>query len=196
MSCEFKGGVDAYGGQPSRKFQASAFARAFPVTRNIMNRRTVLIATTLLGSAITAPQAAFAQSSQWLVGTWKLNLAKSTYTPGPPPRSQTLTFETEAQGHRVTVETINAQGNPAKAVLIRHDDGKSYPVTGNAAAFDAEAFRTVNDSTAWVIRTKAGKVVTTIVAEMSADGKSFTDTITGVNADGQPFYIVAVREKQ
>jgi hypothetical protein len=159
-----------------------------------MNRYTVIIATTLLGLVIAAPQAAFAQSNPW-IGTWSINLAKSTFSPGPPPRSQTLTFESEAQGHRVTVETINAQGNPAKAVLIRHDDGKSYPVTGNAA-FDAEAFRTVNDSTAWVIRTKAGKIVMTIVAEMSADGKSFTDTITGVNADGQPFYIVAVREKQ
>jgi hypothetical protein len=160
-----------------------------------MNRRTVLIATTLLGLAITTPQAAFAQSSQWLIGTWKTNLAKSTYTPGPLPRSQTLTFETEGQGHRVTVETINAQGNLAKAVFIRHDDGKSYPVTGNAA-FDAEAFRTVNDSTAWVIRTKAGKVVMTIVAEMSADGKTLTDTVTGVDTNGQPFYAVAIREKQ
>jgi len=27
------------------------------------------------------------------VGTWKLNLAKSTYSPGPAPKSQTLTIE-------------------------------------------------------------------------------------------------------
>jgi hypothetical protein len=186
-------------GKPSPNFNpASAcerFRTSIPVARNIMNLQTVLTATTLLGLATTAPQAAFAQSSEWLIGTWKTNLAKSTYSPGPPPRSQTLTFETEGRGHRVTSETINAQGNPVKAVFIRHDDGKSYPVTGNAA-FDSEAFRTVNASTAWIIRTKAGKVATTIVAEISADGKSLTDTITGLNANGQPFYIVAVREKQ
>jgi hypothetical protein len=28
-----------------------------------------------------------------LQGTWKLNVAKSTYSPGPPPKSQTLKWE-------------------------------------------------------------------------------------------------------
>jgi hypothetical protein len=163
-----------------------------------MNRRTVVIATTLLGFAIIAPQVAFAQQSNPWMGTWNANLAKSTFSPGPPLRSLILTFQPEGQGHRLTIENINAQGNPAKVVVIRQNDngdGKPYPVTG-AAAFDAEAFRTVNDSTAWIIRTKAGKIVTTIVSVMSADGKTFNDTITGVNANGQPFYNFVVYDKQ
>jgi hypothetical protein len=177
--------------------RASAFARAFPVARNIMNRCTILIATTLLGLAITTPQAAFAQSNPWM-GTWNANLAKSTFSPGPPPRSLILTFQPEGQGHRLTIENINAQGNPAKVVVIRPNDdgdGKPYPVTG-AAAFDAEARKTVNDSTWWLVRTKAGKVVTTIVSVMSADGKTFSDTITGVNANGQPLYNFVIYDKQ
>jgi hypothetical protein len=161
-----------------------------------MNRRNIFMVAGALGLAVaTLPQTAFAQNNPW-IGTWKTNLAKSTFSPGQPPRSQTLTLDPEGQGLRLTIETINAQGNPAKLVVSRpHDDGRPYPVTG-VAAFDAEAIRTVNDSTVWIIRTKAGKVTTTIIAEMSPDGKSFTDTITGVNANGQPFYNVAVREKQ
>lgn len=160
-----------------------------------MNLRTVLIATTHLGFAITAPQAAVAQSNPW-IGTWNINLAKSTFSPGPPPRNQILTIQAEGQGYRLTIETINAEGNPAKLVYIRpHDDGKPYPVM-DSAAFDSEAFRTVNDSTMWIIRTKAGKVVTTILGQLSADGKRITDTVTGVDTNGRPFYIVAVREKQ
>ena len=27
------------------------------------------------------------------VGTWELNLAQSTFSPGPPPKKQTLTFQ-------------------------------------------------------------------------------------------------------
>ena len=27
------------------------------------------------------------------VGTWELNLAQSTFNPGPPPKKQTLTFQ-------------------------------------------------------------------------------------------------------
>jgi hypothetical protein len=160
-----------------------------------MNRCTIFIATTLLGLAIAAPQGAFAQSNPW-AGTWNTNLAKSTFSPGPPPRSQILTIQAEGQGSRLTIETINAQGNPVKLVVVRpHDDGEPYPVVG-VAAFDAEAIKTVNDSTIWIIRTKDGKIVQTIVSVISADGKSLTDTGAGVNANGQPFYTVAVREKQ
>jgi ketosteroid isomerase-like protein len=163
----------------------------------IMNRRIglILFVATLLGLAITFPQSVSAQSNPW-IGTWNTNLAKSTYSPGPPPRSNILTFQPEGQGHRVTVETINAQGSPAKFVLVRpHEDGKPYPVTG-VAGFDAEAIKAVNDSTYWIIRTKDGKIVSTIVSVMSADRKSFTDTFAGVNPNGQPFYNVLVREKQ
>jgi hypothetical protein len=155
-----------------------------------------LTAMALLGLAVVIafPQAGIAQSNPW-IGTWKTNLSKSTFSPGPPPKSLTLTFQTEGQVHRLAIEGINAQGNPFKAVFMRqHDDGKPYPVTGNPA-IDAEAVKTLNDSM-WIVRTKAGKVITTIISVMSADGKTFTDTDTGIDENGQPFYNVAVREKQ
>jgi hypothetical protein len=149
-----------------------------------MNRRTL----TLLGLAVVfataLPQTAFAQSSP-LIGTWQLNLAKSTYSSGPPPRSGTATFQAEGQGLRGTVEGINAQGNPTKLVVMLFDDGKSYPATGNPA-FDAQSNKRVNDSTWWAIRTKAGKVVQTVIIAVSADGKTATATNTGVNSNGGP----------
>jgi hypothetical protein len=43
-----------------------------------------------LAAAIALPQVGLAQSN---LGTWKLNVAKSTYSPGPAPKSQTLNFE-------------------------------------------------------------------------------------------------------
>ena len=75
------------------------------------------------------------------------------------------------------------------------DDGKSYPVTGNPD-YDAASFKQVNDSTAWVIRTKAGKVVQTPMSVVSADGKTWTLTTAGVTPNGQQLYNVAGREKQ
>jgi hypothetical protein len=46
----------------------------------------------LLGLVVSTalPQAGLAQTN---LGTWKLNLAKSTYSPGPAPRSSTFTFK-------------------------------------------------------------------------------------------------------
>jgi hypothetical protein len=159
--------------------------------------RTTLILTgmTLLGLAIAAlPRVGFAQSDP-LIGTWKLNLAKSTYSPGPGPRSQTITTQAEGQGLKFTVEGVDAQGNPTKAVLAAINDGKSYAATGNPA-YDASSAKRVNDSTIWVIRTKAGKVVQTLIGVVSPDGKTWTITTAGVTPNGQQLYNVSVNEKQ
>jgi len=160
--------------------------------RNRMNRRTTTMA--MLGLAIVfataLPQIGFTQSNPFL-GTWKLNLAKSTFSPGPAPRSRTLTYQAEGQGIRVTFEYIDAEGNVTKGNDLVFDDGKSRPVAGNPA-FDAHSFKQVNDSTGWLIRTKAGKVVQTIIAVISADGKITTYTTAGVTADGRQINDVSV----
>jgi hypothetical protein len=164
--------------------------------RTIMNRRT-LTTIALLGLAVATalPHAGFAQSNPW-IGTWKTNVAKSTYSPGPPPRSQTVTYRAEGQGLRLTVEGVDAQGNPAKLDFgVIFDDGKSHPLSG-VPNFDAQSFKVVNDSTAWTIRTKAGKVVQTLTSVLSADGETETMTFTAVNTNGQQVNNVVVREKQ
>ena len=40
----------------------------------------------------TSSLSSFAQTDR-IIGTWKLNPAKSKYSPGPPLKSQTLTYE-------------------------------------------------------------------------------------------------------
>jgi hypothetical protein len=160
-----------------------------------MNRRT-LTTMVLLGLAIAAlPQPSFAQSNS-NVGTWKLNLAKSKYSPGPSPKSNTLIIEAVGQGLKVTTEGVNAQGNPTKVdfgVILY--DGKSYPVTG-VPDYDANSSKRVNESTTEFIRTKAGKVVQTTTGVTSADGKTVSFTTTGVNAIGQQINNIAVYDKQ
>ena len=163
-----------------------------------MNRRFLTALAILALAAVFAsalPQPGFAQSNP-RIGTWKLNLAKSTYSPGPPPRSQTILSEPVGQGLRGTTESIDAQGNPAKGIFGPYlFDGKSYPVTGNPA-FDAVSLKQVNDSTVEQTRTKAGKVVQTTTDVISADGKTWTLTTTGVDANGQPINNVSVYDKQ
>jgi hypothetical protein len=152
----------------------------------------LLILAALLTAAV--PQIGLAQGA--LIGTtWKLNLAKSKFSPGPPPRSQTLSYQAEGQGMRGTNEGIDAQGNPTKAVVVIVTDGKSYPVTG-VPDFDAASYKQVNDSTVEGTRTKAGRMVQTVTRVLSADGKTLTLTATGVNANGQQINVVAVYDKQ
>ena len=63
-----------------------------------------------------------------LVGTWKQNLAKSKYIPGPPPKSGTVVKITAvAWGIRVVSDCVNAQGQATHAVYTAKFDGKAYP---------------------------------------------------------------------
>ena len=79
-----------------------------------MNRRTAFLSVTLLTLVACAfPQSSFAQGSP-LIGTWKVNLAKSNYT-GGAPRSQTNTYQQDGQNIRGSNQVIDAQGNAASA---------------------------------------------------------------------------------
>jgi hypothetical protein len=80
--------------------------------KKIVNRRTLTTMVLLdLVVATVLPRIAFAQTDPFL-GTWQLNLAKSKYTPGPPPKSLTVNVQAEGQGLKATTTGVNAEGNP------------------------------------------------------------------------------------
>ena len=66
-----------------------------------------------------------------LSGTWKLNLAKSKFSPGPAPKSSTVTIKIENGTETYTSEGTNADGKPNNMSFTATMDGKDTPVTGN-----------------------------------------------------------------
>jgi len=159
--------------------------------RNIMNRRTTLVLT-FFGLAIAVlPKPAFAQAVT-PDGIFQLNVAKSKYNPGPPPKSVTLNYQ--AAG-KVTAVGFDADGNPFTTVFTVVGDGKSRPVTGSAN-YDATAYTQVDPYTLSINRTKAGEVVETGSRAVSQDGKTVTITAIGTDANGRPYNNVLVYEKQ
>ena len=154
-----------------------------------MNRRTTILAgMTLLGLA-ALPQVGFAQSSS-LIGTWRLNLDKSKLSPGPPPRSATMTYTQDGQNIRNTTQLIDAQGNTISGVLMHIYDGQPHPSTGSQSS-DASAYTRIDANTFIFSRSKVGKLVSTGNGVISPDGKTLTVTTTGTNGNS-----VAVYEKQ
>jgi len=77
----------------------------------------------------TSSLSGFAQIDP-MIGTWKLNLAKSKSSPGPLPKSLTLTHEAVGQGIKITVKVTDAEGKPIDIQTTANYDGKDYPVTG------------------------------------------------------------------
>jgi hypothetical protein len=160
-----------------------------------MNRRTLLIAGfSAAVFTVAAPQVGLPQTSP-LIGLWKLNLDKSKFNPGPPPKSQTLNFEGAGQDLKNTAETIDAQGQATKIVFMHIYDGKPHPTTGNPI-FDATTYTPVDAYHVNWVRSKDGKAIQSGSNALSSDGRTFTVTTEGTGANGQQISSVAVYEKQ
>ena len=142
----------------------------------------------------TSSLSSFAQTDPF-IGTWKLNLAKSKFSPGPPSKSITLTYEAAGQDVKVTVKITDAEGKPIDTQSTANSDGKDYPVTGNPD-WDTVARKRIDAYTMEITRKKAGKVVSTATSVVSKDGKTRTVTENGVNAKGVKISNTLVYDKQ
>jgi hypothetical protein len=123
------------------------------------------------------------------VGTWELNLQKSTFDPGPPPMRQTLWYKAEGKGLTGLLQGIDAAGKP-----ISNFDGKDHPTA--SANYDSSAWTRISANKYVVNRKKAGKVVLTSTNVVSDDGKTMTITTKGVGEDGRPIDNVRVYIKR
>ena len=160
-----------------------------------MNKRTTLMLSGMILLGLAAlPQVGFAQSDPFL-GLWQLNLAKSKFSPGPPPKSLTDYTQGEGQNRKLTGVSIDAEGNPHIAVFMHIYDGQPHPSTG-IRDFDESIYTRVDAYTVNVSRTKAGKLVQTETIVVSPDGKTKTATRTGTDADGRQINVTAVYDKQ
>src|SRR6266404_5036538 len=129
------------------------------------------------------------------VGTWKLNTTKSKYSPGPAPKSATITYQETADGIKRTGENVLPDGTKTSFEYTAKYDSKDYPVTGSDT-IDMIALKRINDRTTEATLKKSGKVVSTARRVVSKDGKMLTLTITGTNAKGQKMKNIAVYDKQ
>jgi len=161
-----------------------------------MNRRTTLMSIALLSLvACGFPEASFAQNSP-LIGTWKLNLEKSKFPPGAAPRSQTATFEQDGHNIKNTNQTIDAQGNTTTSVFLHIYDGQPHPTTGSPL-YDASAYLRLDGNTVVLSRFKGGKLVQIGTIVVSQDGKSRTNTTSGIiGANGLAGTTVSLYDKQ
>jgi hypothetical protein len=157
--------------------------------------RSLVSSAACLGLSFFLIGAVFAQGDPQ-VGVWKLNVAKSTYSPGPAPKSGTTRIEAAGAGTKVVVDQELADGTMRHWEFTANYDGKDTPVTGNNPDVDTVARTRINATTVQTISKKGGKVTTTVTSAVSSDGKTRTVTTTGVNPSGQKVNNSAVYEKQ
>ena len=155
--------------------------------------RTIVVGTALAG--LMPPSGLTAQTTDPFVGTWKLNLAKSTFSPGPAPKSITVTIAKAVAGFKLTAMGVGADGTAINSEYTATTDGKDAPVTGSAD-YDMVSVSQLDPMTRHTVRKKGGKEVQTVHTVVSKNGKHYTSTTTGTNAQGQKINNVAVFDKQ
>ena len=141
----------------------------------------------------------FAADNPFL-GTWKLNTAKSKYSPGPAPQSLTVKFEADGENVRRTATGIDAEGKP---IMEGGPEGSSIAWDGMDHAVQVPdgppmtvAVKRVNDNRNDVTVKRDGKVTVTIRSVVSKDGKTMTNTVDGVDEKGVKVHAVEIFEKQ
>jgi hypothetical protein len=154
-----------------------------------MNGRAILLTLVMCLAGATAGFGADPQ-----MGTWKLNEAKSKFSPSAP-KNRTVVYEAAGESVKVTVDGIDGNGQPLHNEWTGKFDGKDYPLTGDRGV-DVRSYTKVNDRTLTISQKKAGKVTTTGRIVVSADGKSRTVTTTGTDSLGQKVSTTAVYDKQ
>jgi|SRR5579871_293011 len=128
------------------------------------------------------------------VGTWKLNLAKSRYRPGPPPKSQTRVYKEAPDGMRATVTTVNPDGLMFVEEYPSNTDGVEHAVKGDPY-LDGIIMTKVDDFTAESTLIHGEVILGKAKRTVSPDGKTMTITYQGM-LGGEKVDNIAVYDKQ
>jgi|SRR5437867_780011 len=157
-------------------------------------RKNLLMVSLAACCAIALSSSVVLAAENWL-GTWKMNSAKSKFSPGPAPKSLTLKFESTADGIKLTSDGMDSDGNPTHGEYVSKFDGKDVPWTGNPDA-DAAAAKKIDDNSYVNTWKKGGKTTIVAKAVVSKDGKTFTTLQKGMNAKGQKVNNSVVYDRQ
>jgi hypothetical protein len=109
-----------------------------------------------------------------LLGTWQLDLVKSRYTPGPPPRRETRTYVRDQDGVKGRIERRRDDGRE-EVIEYRADFDHEYPVMGTEV-YDTIRLKRIDARTAEAVLSHAGRVFGTARRVVSEDGRTMTIT--------------------
>ena len=146
-----------------------------------MNLARYLGVASLVLGALAPVGAAQAQDS--LVGAWVLDPAKSNGPPGAVPTGGTVEVTAAGGGKYTSVSEISVGGVSGRSEVAYSVDGKDYAVTMTPAQPGVAITQSIERVSDTVYNSNVklnGQLMMTVVTEISSDGKTVTQTTTGV----------------
>ncbi len=118
------------------------------------------------------------------VGTWKLDPAKSKYKTGAPPKDQTVAITETGSDLHIVVKGTAADGSPISSHFVLPAAGGTGKVV-ESNAYDGVSGKRISPNERETSYMKGGKAVYTVHSKISADGKTLSTNVKGMNAAGQ-----------
>jgi hypothetical protein len=155
-----------------------------------------LVVVALLIALLGLPLTSAAQTPSTWFGSWSLNVARSTYDPGPPPyKRATYTIEPwGTDGMKVIYEMVHPRGGVTHLEWQGRIDGNDYPLQG-IDAFVTYAYNQVSPGVYETIVKMGGRLAAKSTVTVSEDGKTMTTTTKGVDASGRRVTTITVYER-
>ena len=156
-----------------------------------------VLSSVFLGALLTIGSAVIAAGidADPVVGTWKLNLAKSTFGGRPALKDQIRTYSQSARGITLKMKTVSADGKETTTQTTYQLNGKDYPSMGNPD-FDSLSGMQIDTNTTEFTLKRAGKPVGKIRRTVSKDGQTLTLNLVITNAKGVQLSELTVFDKQ
>ena len=156
-----------------------------------------VLSSVFLGALLTIGSALIATGSDAdpVVGTWNLNLAKSTFGGGPALKSQVRTYSQSARGLTLKMKTVSADGKETTTQATYQLNGKDHPSMGNPD-FDSLSGMQIDTNSAEFTLRRAGKPVGKIRRAVSKDGKTLTINYVISNANDVQTAALTVFDRQ
>ncbi len=155
-----------------------------------MKNKTFVVAMTALLMLITASVVTFAASDNSAVGTWKLDVQKSSFGNTPAPKFEELMVTTDSPtAVKWSLKGVAADG---KSYLSSYDgpvDSQPHPMMSSEAG-STVAYTRSGATLNWIMRNKDGAVLEMASGQVSPDGKTLTIRGTMQGASGRSGFLV------
>jgi hypothetical protein len=139
---------------------------------------------------LTAAAGIVSASDHSAVGTWKLDISKSSYGTLPAPKYEQLVITADtpdALAWKLTGAT--ADGKTFTVSFDGPTNGTFQPIVGSPADHEMSYTRLPGGGMKFSVRTKSGFVFETGTSHLSADGNTLTRTGTIQGREGQGEFV-------
>jgi hypothetical protein len=113
------------------------------------------------------------QAQDAVLGAWELDLSRSSFSPGPPPRSEIRSYQEGHEGIKAEILTVNADGSRVHMEYVAGFNDIVAVVTGSQQT-DSIRMRMVDENTAESRLSYQGQPVGVARRTVSADGQTLT----------------------